>query len=202
MKRQNDPVPLPDQVPTQRELARIFGVSEALVSRLMRQRVLQRGGTLAAQVQAFIEREREAAAPPASSELETERVALTRARRQLAETEVQRARREVVPVDAMTAVVVANNYTARQTLLSWLNRLPPLLEQRSAREAAAILEDALHDLLKDMHDGFDRRALRVLRWLVKHAPADLLDQPRAGEDGLLAALDARLAEVEALEPEN
>jgi transcriptional regulator with XRE-family HTH domain len=140
---------LASEVPNQRDLARVLGVSEALISRLMRQRVLRRGGSLAEQVQAFLERELAANGAPASTELEAERIALTRARRQLAEGELAEQRRQSISADDVMAVWT-------RTLAAWrvcCGYLYYTLHEKLADETQArvIASDAEQAGLHELH---------------------------------------------------
>jgi phage terminase Nu1 subunit (DNA packaging protein) len=142
---------LATEVPTQRDLARIFGVSEALISKLMRQRVLRRGGTLAELVQAFVQREVEANGPPASSELESERIQLTRARRQLAEAELAEQQRRVVDADAVVREWGRLVGTAKQRFLGLPAKVTPMVVgAKSLPEAAALLEREILQALAEL----------------------------------------------------
>lgn len=166
---------LHDQTVSQSEFARLVGVSQGLISHLVRAGVLRRGGTLGEWIRAYVDRAVELATPTSTEpdEIRAERLALLKARRELAQLEVGEKRQIVVPVDEAGASVAAACLTVRQVIWSWIGSLPGLLAYKSAPEIAKIIEDEARHLLEDMYRHFPRYVLRSARWLVRNAPRDV-----------------------------
>ena len=165
---------LASKVIQQQEFAQIVGISPSLVSRLITEGILRKGGTLAEWVQAFIAREVELnQSPSASAELEQERVLLTRARRQTAEANLKAQLGELIRADDVRAARAAEYGTLKTSLWNWQNSLPPQLARREAPEIAAILERELRRVLNDLTRNFNKQARLAVNWLAANAPASL-----------------------------
>ena len=182
---------LEKQKVTQAQFASIFGISQALVSKLLHQGILKRGGTLGEWSRAYVDRAVELVTPSAGdAEYEAERTLMIRARRQIAEIDLQERRGEVIKVDAHIAKVSAVYSICRQIIWSWVGALPAQCEFRPAAAIADIVEREARRLFADMHRDFERYEWRAVMAIAKYVPADVWREPCDYEANILELLQS------------
>lgn len=180
---------LHEQTVSQQQFALIVGISQGMVSRLVNDGTLARGGNLAQWVQAFVLRAESLASPDVEdAEHRRERTLLMRARRQVAGLDLRERRGELMRTDAHAARIVALAASLKQRLWSWVGALPGPLAGKEPSGVQRLLEAETRQFLTDLQEGFAASELRLLRWLLANAPGDCWQTETPTEREVLSLL--------------
>lgn len=171
---------LEDQKVSQTEFARVIDTSQATVSHLIRRNVLPKGGTLGDWTRAYVAYQVSLATQAAGTDAEevaAEKLALLKAKRELAQHEAGLAKERVVSVDEFGATIAATFVGVRQGVVAWVGSLPSVLQHQDPATIQVRLQAETRDLLGELQRHCPKYAARVLAWLVEHAPPDLWTRP-------------------------
>lgn len=159
----------------QKEFAALLGVSQALISSLVKDGTLRREGTLGEWVRAFITREVDMAGGSAGSdEWQRERTQLMKLRRQIAELDYEKAAGRLSPTAEMREVLEDIVVTSRVSF----SDIPGVVVSRVTHLVNGLpAQNELYDIL----DEEIRTALTNLAAMAKDASAVEPDEPEEDE---------------------
>lgn len=148
-------------MPTQREFADHVGVSQPLVSDLLRRGVLPRDGTLDQWRLAYCKHLREQAAGRQSDggelDLVAERARLTHHQANIAALDEDTKRGNLIPAEQVEQAWGDLVFAARARLLSIPTKAAPLVQSAENRaEVESILKATVYEALEELSHGGDR----------------------------------------------
>ena len=167
-----------DRLGTQQELAELIGVSEARISQMVGDGIVERGATLVMQIRSYCAWLREVAAGRASSEiggldLVQERAALAREQRLGIEIKNAVLRGDFAPIALLSEVLA----TASQSVVERFEQLPGQLKKACPDLPDAAREQVMSALASARNEWV--RATEAL--VVAKVEVDLADDPEVSD---------------------
>jgi len=152
---------------SQNQAAKLFKISRSKIQRMLRDGLisLNKNGKISyLKLKAALEAEREAEETKQRSlselnmRLKMAQVKYREEKARLAELERKAKEGELVPVEQVIKEWGEKALTIKSILLSWTNKLPPLLEKKSKSKIKEILDEQVREILEVLSQGVESTA--------------------------------------------
>jgi phage terminase Nu1 subunit (DNA packaging protein) len=147
---------------SQSQAAKEFGISRSKIRRLLRDGLIslnKQGKISYLRLKAALEAEEKAqetnqeVLADLNLRLKMAMAIYREEKAKMVEIERKRKEGELVPVDAVAQAWCERALTVKNQLLSWISKLPPLLERKSKQKIAQILKEQIDEVLEALYQN-------------------------------------------------